>query len=158
IDGQTYDVNMETPDTRGQVPPCWGPRYHIRIWDMGDDPVLGRWSVGAVHYEHSECTSLLSCHHVIDSWEQAEALIPSLFGSGNVALSITSLPLNSSRLYQGVYNDGNATVIQLSPTRLHSVTFQETGLPANTPWSINMNGTTSSSTNPNITVRSREAD
>ena len=44
IDGQTYDVNMETPDTRGQVPPCWGPRYHIRIWDMGDDPVLGRWS------------------------------------------------------------------------------------------------------------------
>src|SRR5437867_12411798 len=48
-------------------------------------------------------------------------------------------------------------MIQLSPTRVYSVTFQETGLPANTPWSISMNGTTSSSTVQNITVRSREA-
>jgi len=157
LDGNAYDLNMETPDTRGQLPPCRGPRYHIRIWDMGTDPLFGQWSIAAVHYEHTECTKLVSCHHVIDSWESAEALVRSTFAGGNVALSITSLSLNNSRLYQGIYNDGNATMIQLSPTRVYSVTFQETGLPANTPWSISMNGTTSSSTVQNITVRSREA-
>ena len=157
LDGKPYNVNMETPDTRVQVPPCWGPRYHIRIWDMGTDPLLGQWSIAAVHYEHTECTSLVSCRHVIDSWERAEALVRSTFASGNVALSITSLPINNARLYQGIYNDGNATMIQLSPTRMYWVTFQETGLPANTPWSMSMNGTTSSSTIQNITVRSREA-
>ena len=157
LDGKAYDVNMETPDTRGQLPPCRGPRYHIRIWDMGTDPLLRQWSIAAVHSEHTECTRLVSCHHVIDSWEKAEALVRSTFAGGNVALSITSLSLNNSRLYQGIYNDGNATMIQLSPTRVYSVTFQETGLPANAPWSISMNGTTSSSTSPNITVRSREA-
>ena len=154
LDGKGYDFNLEAQD---QNPPCLGPRYHIRIWDMGTDPVLGHWSVGAVHHDHTECALIILCQHVIDSWEKAEALVRSTFASGNVALSITSLPLNNARLYQGVYNDGNATVIQLSPTRLYSVTFQETGLPANTLWSIIMNGTTSSSTVQNITVRSREA-
>ncbi len=157
LDGKTYNLTLETPDTLGQVPPCWGPRYHIRLWDMGFDPVLGRWSIGAVHYEHSECTTLVSCHHVIDSWENAEALVRSTFANGNVALDIGSVRLDNSRNYQGIYNDGNATVVQLSPSRMFSVTFQETGLPPSTPWSINMNGTATSSTTSNITVRTREA-
>ena len=157
LDGRTYDANMETPDTRGQLPPCWGPRYHIRIWDIGTDPLLGHVSLAAVHHEHTECTRLVLCHHVIDSWEKAEAMVRSTFTSGNVTLLITSHWLNNARLFQGIPNDGNATWIQLSPTPVHSVTFQETGLPANAPWSITLNGTTSSSTSPNITVRSRES-
>ncbi len=157
LDGKTYDFNMETPDTRNQAPPCWGPRYHIRIWDMGTDPVLGHWSIGAAHYEHTECSLTISlCHHVIDSWERAEARIRATFASGTVALSISSYPLNNSGRYQGIYNDGNATMIQLSPTNLYSVTFQETGLPEHTPWSVILNGTTRSSTDGNITVRSQK--
>ncbi len=159
LGGRTYDVNMETPDTRSQVPPCYGPRYHIRVWDMGTDPVLGHWSIGAVHHEHTECTlRIFFCHHVIDSWEQAEHLVRSTFVNSSVTLSISSLQLNNISLYQGIYNDGNATLIQLSPTNLYSVIFQEAGLPANTPWSVTLNGTTSSSTVGNITVKTRKAD
>src|SRR5262249_49345986 len=80
------------------------------------------------------------------------------FANGSVALSITNLTLDKPRLYQGIYNDGNATLIQLSPIHLYSATFQETGLPVNTPWSVTMNGTTSSSSSPNITMRLREAN
>ncbi len=154
LHGRTYDFNMETPDTRNQAPPCWGPRYHIRIWDMGTDPVLGHWSIGAVHHEHTECSFIIVCHHVIDSWGQAEALVRSTFASGTVALSISNYTLNNSGFYQGAYNDGNAALIQLSPTNLYPVTFLETGLPAHTPWSVTLNETTSSSTNGNITIRS----
>jgi hypothetical protein len=120
---------------------------------------LGHWSIGAVHHEHTECTlSIFFCHHVIDSWEQAEAQVRSTFTTSSAALSISSLHLNNTGLYQGIYNDGNATLIQLAPTNLYSVTFQEAGLPANTPWSVILNGTTSSSTDGNITVRTQKAD
>ncbi len=150
---------METPDTRGQIPPCYGPRYHLRIWDMGTDPVLGHWSIGAVHHEHTECTlRIFFCHHVIDSWEGAETLVRSTLINSSVTLSISSLQLNNTGLYQGIYNDGNATLIQLAPTNLYSVTFQEAGLPANTPWSITLNGTTSSSIDGNITIKTQKAD
>ncbi len=158
LDGRTYDVNMETPDTRSQVPPCWGPRFHIRIWDMGTDSVLGHWSVGAVHHEHTECTlTIFFCHHVIDSWEQAEAMVRATFAKSPAVLAISNRTLNNPAYYQGVYNDGNASVIQLAPTNLYAVTFQETGLPTHTPWSVSLNGTTSSSTNGNITIRSAQA-
>ncbi len=153
LNGRTYDFNLETPDTRNQAPPCWGPRYHVRIWDMGTDPVLGQWSIGAGHYEHTECSFFIFCHHVIDSWEQAEALVRSTFTNGTVALSISNYSLNNSRLYQGVYNDGSATMIRLSPTNLYSLTFSEVGLPAHTPWSVTLNGTSSFSTDESIGVR-----
>jgi len=153
LNGRTYDFNLETQGT------CWGTRYHIRIWDMGTDPVLGQWSIGAVHHEHVECTLyIFSCHHVIDSWEQAEALVRSTFASGTVALSISNYPLNNSGLYQGIYNDGNATLIRLANTSLYPVTFLERGLPAHTPWSVTLNGTTSSSTDGNITIRSPKGE
>jgi len=155
LNGKSYDFNLEAKD---QSPPCWGPRFHIRIWDMGTDPVLGHWSVGAVHHEHTECTLFIFCHHVIDSWEQAEALVRSTFANSSVAIAITTLVLNDTKNYQGIYNDGNASVIKVSGTSLYSVTFQETGLPEHTPWSIIMNGTTSSSTDGNITVRSQKAN
>ncbi len=149
LNGRSYDFNMETQGD------CWGTRFHVRIWDMGTDPVLGQWSVGAVHHEHVECTFyIFSCHHVIDSWEQAEALVRSTFANQPVVVSITGYPLNNSRLYQGIYNDGNATMIRLSPTSLYPVTFAETGLPVHTPWSVTLNGTTGSSTGGNITMRS----
>ena len=85
-------------------------------------------------------------------------LVRSTFANNSVTLSISSLKLNNTGLYQRIYNDGNATLIQLSPTKLYSVTFQEAGLPANTPWSVILNGTTSSSTVGNITVKTRKAD
>jgi hypothetical protein len=154
LDGKGYDFNLEAQD---QNPPCFGPRYHIRIWDMGTDPVLGHWSVGAVHHEHTECTFIIICQHVIDSWEQAEAFVRSTFANGTAALSISTLALNNTGLYQRVYNDGNATLIRLAPTNLYSVTFQETGLPANTPWSVALNGTENRSTDENITIRSQKA-
>src|SRR5712692_161991 len=148
LDGQSYNFTLETPNTISQSPACWGPRYHIRIWDMGSDPVFGHWSIGAVHHEHSECAYIIYCLHVVDSWENAEALVRSTFLNGTAALSVTNYRLNNAGAFQGIYNDGNATLIQLSPP--HQVTFVEAGLRPGTSWSATLNGQTESNSSSTI--------
>jgi hypothetical protein len=148
LDGKNYNFTLETPNTISQSPACWGPRYHIRIWDMGTDPVFGHWSIGAVHHEHSECAYIIYCHHVVDGWENAEALARSTFLDGTSALSVINYRLNNAGLFQGIINDGNATLIQLSPP--HRVTFAEAGLRPGTSWSATLNGQTLSNSSSTI--------
>ncbi len=75
VNGNEFNYTLEHPDPAGIA--CFGPRNHVRIWDMGYSPVYGQWSIGAAHHEHTVCDPL--CHHVIDSWERAEADVRSAF-------------------------------------------------------------------------------
>jgi hypothetical protein len=91
------------------------------------------------------------CHHVIDNWERAEADIRSAFTCGQATLSISNLTLGNAGYYQGVFNDGNATRIQLRPPLAeYPVVFTENGLSNRTSWSLTMNGTTLTSEHPDI--------
>ncbi len=151
LDGKTYDFTLETPDTRDQASlPCYGPRFHVRVWDMGVDPVLGHWSIGAVHHEHSVCNPFPFCSHVIDGWENAEQEVRSTFIQTSATVAISNYTLPNSGYYQNNYNNGNATLIQLSSPSSYLVSFTETGLRPGTSWSITLNQTTISSTSDTI--------
>jgi len=149
VNGNEFNYTLEHPDPAGIA--CFGPRNHVRIWDMGYSPVYGQWSIGAAHHEHTVCDPL--CHHVIDSWERAEADVRSAFTGGQATLSISNLTLGNAAYYQGVFNDGNATRIQLrSFSAQYPVVFNEIGLSNRTSWSVTMNGTTLTSEHPDITL------
>jgi hypothetical protein len=147
VNGDKYNYTLEHPDPTGIA--CFGPRDHVRIWDMGYNPVYGEWSIGAAHHEHTVCDPL--CHHVIDSWERAEADVRSAFTGGQTTLSVSNLTLGNAGYYQGVFNDGNATRIQLrAPFAEYPVVFNENGLSNRTSWSVTMNGTAQTSEHPDI--------
>src|SRR2546428_5553204 len=130
VNGNAYNYTLEHPDPTGIA--CFGPRDHVRIWDMGYSPVYGQWSIGAAHHEHTVCDPL--CHHVIDSWERAEADVRSAFTRGQATVSISNITLGNAAYYQGVFNDGNATGIQLRPSSAqYPVVFTENGLAKGQP-------------------------
>jgi hypothetical protein len=147
VNGHEYNYTLEHPDPGGL--PCFGPRDHVRIWDMGYSSVFGQWSVASAHHEHTVCDPL--CHHVIDGWDRAEIDARSAFAGGQATLSISNLILGNAGYYQGVYNDGNATMIRLgAPSAEYPVVFNENGLSNRTSWSVTMNGTTKTSEHPDI--------
>ena len=149
VNGNAYNYTLEHPDPSGI--PCFGPRDHVRVWDMGYSPTFGQWSIGAAHHEHTVCDPV--CHHVIDSWEKAEADVHSTFASGRATLSVSNFILGTAGYYQGVFNDGNATIIQLKPPSAeYPVAFNEDGLTNATSWSVRMNGITKTSPSPVITL------
>ncbi len=145
VESKGYDFTLENPNTLSQNPPCWGPRYHVRIWDMGYDPLLGWWSLGAVHHEYTHCTAVTLCHHVVDSWENAENLVRSTFLNETATLAVSNYTLGPPGFCQSVYNDGNATLLRLSRPNSYPITFTQTGLPEGNRWSITLNETTLSS-------------
>jgi hypothetical protein len=147
VNGNAYNYTLEHPDPMGL--PCFGPRDHVRIWDMGYSPVFGQWSIAAAHHEHTVCDPL--CHHVIDSWERAEGDVRSAFMGGPATVSIANLTLGNAGYFQNVFNNGNATMIQLRPPSTeYPVVFNENGLSNRTSWSVTMNGTTQTSEHPVI--------
>jgi hypothetical protein len=146
VNGAAYNYTLEQPDPGAT--PCIGPRDHVRIWDMGYSSVYGRWSIGSAHHEHTVC---FPCHHVIDSWERAESDIRSSFTLGQFTTSISNFTLANAGIYQGIYNDGNATLIELKPPpNEHPVVFNENGMRNGTSWSVTLDGTTMSSQLPDI--------
>src|SRR3989442_4959322 len=149
VNGNEYNYTLEHPDP--SAIPCWGPRDHVRIWDMGYSPVYGWWSIGAAHHEHTVC---FPCHHIIDSWERAESHVRSTFSHGLSTISISNFTLGNVGNYQGVYNDGNATLIELKspphPAHEYPVVFNENGLTNGTAWSVTLDGATMSSRQPDI--------
>ena len=146
VNGAAYNYTLEQPDPGAT--PCIGPRDHVRIWDMGYSPAYGRWSIGSAHHEHTVC---FPCHHVVDSWERAESDVRFTFSNGPFATSISNFTLANSGNYQGVYNDGNATLIELKPPpQENPVVFNENGLSNGTSWSVTLDGTTMSSLLPDI--------
>ncbi len=148
VNGAEYNYTLEHPDPNGIG--CFGPRDHVRIWDMGTSPTLGRWSIGSAHHEHTVCDPV--CHHVVDSWEGAEAEVRASFMDGQATVSISNFALGNAAYYQGVFNDGNATMVQLKPFGgAYPVVFNEQGLSNGTSWSVTMNGTTLSSPHPDVT-------
>ncbi len=148
VNGANYNYTLEHPDQTGIA--CFGPRDHVRIWDMGTSPVFGQWSIGSAHHEHTVCDP--TCHHVVDSWERAQADVRSSFVGEQATVSVSNLTLANARYFQSVYNDGNATLIQLKPPEgAYPVIFNENGLSNRTSWSVTMNGTTLSSPHPDIT-------
>jgi len=147
LNDREYNYTLEHPDLNGI--PCYGPRDHVRVWGMGYSPVLGEWSIGSAHHERTVCNP--SCHHVVDSWERAEADVRSSFLGGAATLSVSNYSLANYRYYQGVFNDGNATMVQLKPPPTqYPVVFNENGLGNQTSWSVTLNGTTLSSQRPDI--------
>jgi hypothetical protein len=147
INGGAYNYTLEHPDPTGL--PCLGPRDHVRIWDMGYNPVFGEWSIASAHHEHTVCDPV--CHHVIDSWVRAESDVRSSFLNGPATLSISNYPLANAGYFQGVFNDGNPTMIQLKPPSGHyPLIFNENGLGNQTFWSVAVNGTTIASQRPDI--------
>lgn|GEM_PF-4206838 len=147
VDGASYNYTLEHPDPNGL--PCLGPRDHIRIWDMGYNQVFGEWSVASVHHEHTVCDPI--CHHVIDSWDGAEEVASSAYINGSATVAISEDNLGNSGNYQGVYFNGNITMIQLKPPSTQfPVVFNENGLGNQTTWAVTLNGTTAFSTGPTI--------
>jgi hypothetical protein len=147
VNGQAYNYTLEHPDPTGV--PCIGPRDHVRIWDMGYSPVFGVWSLASTHHEHTDPYPFP--HHVIDSWEKPEADARSSFLGGLTTLSISNYTLANAGYYQGVFFDGNATMIQLKPPIGHyPVVFSENGLGNQTSWSVTLNATTATSVRPDI--------
>src|SRR2546427_7640510 len=151
VNGEAYNYTLEQTDP-GAIS-CWGPRDHVRIWDMGYSQVYGRWSIGSAHHEHTVC---FPCHHVVDSWERAESDVRSTFSHGLSTISISNFTLGNVGSYQGVYNDGNATLIELKspphPAHEYPVVFNENGLSNGTAWSVTLDGTTMSSQQPDIAI------
>src|SRR3989454_5149725 len=151
VNGEAYNHTLEQPDPGATS--CLGPRDHVRIWDMGYSQAYGRWSIGAAHHEHTVCLPL-PCHHVVDSWERAESDVRSTFSHGLSTTSISNFTLGNAGNYQGVYNDGNATRIELNspphPPQEYPVVFNENGLSNATTWSVTLDGTTMSSRQPDI--------
>src|SRR5712664_4672761 len=73
------------------------------------------------------------------------------FSNGQFATSISNFTLANSGNYQGVYNDGNATLIELKPPlQENPVVFNENGLSNGTSWSVTLDGTTMYSRLPDI--------
>jgi hypothetical protein len=118
---------------------------------MGYSQVYGRWSIGAAHHEHTVC---FPCHHVVDSWERAESDVRSTFSHGLSTASVSNLTLGNFGNYQGIYNDGDATLIELKsplhPPHEYPVVFNENGLSNATTWSVTLDGTTMPSQQPDI--------
>jgi hypothetical protein len=118
---------------------------------MGYSQVYGRWSIGSAHHEHTVC---FPCHHVVDSWERAESDVRLTFAHGLSTTSVSNFTLGNVGNYQGVYNDGNATLIELKspPQQPHEypVVFNENGLTNGTVWSLTLDGATMSSQRPDI--------
>ena len=149
VNGREYNYTLEKPDSTGI--PCFGPRDHVRVWDMGYSPVFGFWSVGSAHHENTVCNP--ACHHVIDSWDRAEDDLVSSFLGRQSTISLTNYTLRNSGSFQGVFDDGNATMIELKPpVSDYPVVFNEGGLSNQTSWSLTVNGTTTSSQRPAIVV------
>ena len=147
VDGKAYNYTLEHPDPTWY--PCVGPRDHIRIWDMGYSPVFGEWSIASAHHEHTVLDPLP--HHVIDNWTRAESDARSSFLGEQATVSISNYTLTNAGYYQGVFYDGNATMIQLKPPSGHyPVVFSENGLGNQTLWSVTLNGTAVSSSRPDI--------
>src|SRR5438552_9279858 len=149
VNGEAYNYTLEQPDSGATS--CLGPRDHVRTWDMGYSPVYGWWSIGAAHHEHTVC---FACHHVVDSWERAESDVRFTFSHGLSTISISNFTLGNVGNYQGVYNDGNATLIELKspphPAHEYPVVFNENGLTNGTAWSITLDGITMSSQQPDV--------
>jgi hypothetical protein len=148
LNGYQYNYTLEKPDPTGL--PCIGPRDHVRIWDMGYNPVFGYWSISSAHHEHTVCNP--ACHHVIDSWDRAEDDVGSSFLSVQSASSLTNYTLRNSGYFQAIFDDGNATLIQLKPPPHYPIVFNENGLSNQTSWSITINGTTTTSPRPAIVI------
>ncbi len=91
IGGAMPNADLERVDPEGF--PCLGPRDHVRIWDMGYSSVFGTWSVGAVHHDELVCNPL--CHHVVDSWENAERDVRQAFAALSVAQSLVNYTLGN---------------------------------------------------------------
>ncbi len=149
VSGALYNYTLEQPDTG--APSCFGPRDHVRIWDMGYSQVYGRWSIGSTHHEHTVC---FPCHHVVDSLERAESDVRFTFSHEQFTTSVSNFTLGNAGNYQGVYNDGNATLIELKPPpnvpQEYPVVFNENGLSNGTSWSVTLDGKTMSSQHPDI--------
>ena len=147
IDGAMPNSDLEHVDPDGFA--CLGPRDHVRIWDMGYSPVFGTWSIGAVHHDELDCNPL--CHHVVDSWENAERDVRQAFASVSATQSLGNYTLGNAGYYQDVYNDGNATLVVLKPPQTtYFITFDEEGLVTGTLWSVTLDGSTLSSTTSTI--------
>lgn len=149
VNQASYNYTLEKVDRGGIA--CLGPRDHVRIWDMGTDPIFGTWSIGSAHHERTFCNP--NCHHVVDSWGQPKLDVKAAFNGGNATVSISNFTLQNSKSFQGVMNDGQALLIQLKApgARTYPVVFNEIGLSNNTGWSVTINGATISSTHPDIT-------
>ena len=148
LDGHPYNYTLERPDPTGI--PCIGPRDHIRIWDMGYSPVFGVWSVASAHHEHTSYDTFPP-HHVIDSWQRAQADVVTSFLAGQETTTVSNYTLGNAGSYQGVFYDGNATMIKLKPpTARFPVIFTENGLSNQTSWSVTIDGVTMTSPRPAI--------
>ena len=148
IEGKQYNSTLEQPDPNR--PSCIGPRYHVRIWDMGEDSNFGRWSLGSAHHEHTVCDPL--CHHVIDNWQSALSALRSSLEGGRATVSISTVSIGNAGLYQGVQFDGSVLRVELSPPADNNqIIFNENGLDPGTTWSVTMQGRTISSTDSTIT-------
>ncbi len=147
VDGKAYNATLERPDPSGLS--CIGPRFHVRVWDMGNSSTLGEWSIGSVHHEHTVCDPF--CHHIIDDWQTALSSLQASFQGGPAIVSVSTVSLGNAGSYQGVQFDGNLLLVQLKPPSMNPVIFTERGLDSGELWSVTLDRQRISTTGNSIT-------
>ena len=87
-------------------------RHHVRTFHLNSDPDFGNWAVGAAHFE--------SRTHTVQSWEDGEDRVEQsfrTFDNGPFIASwvkqIYTQPCNNFGVWQGVFNDGVCTALEL---------------------------------------------
>ena len=91
----------------------YSDRYHVRIFNGGDDTHTGgfdEWSIGAAHREN--CTP--SCHtHYSNSWEVSASHPSSDMAASSGVISVGTVNIGNAGTYQGIYNNGIAQLVNV---------------------------------------------
>ncbi len=89
----------------------WKTRHHLRVFGGGyDSDKYYSWSIGGVHYEEWSWGDFT---HIIKSWEYAEYEVHRTFNGQSFTGSIVYVYLYNDGIYQGIYNNGYAPLIEV---------------------------------------------
>jgi len=102
--------NYQLQDPNGQID---GTRIHLRLFGANySDSVWGYWTITDAHKEHFDWNPLV-LRHIIDSWEDAEWAVRTVFWGKAYVGAFWYAYLNNAGWFQNKYNDGWAPFIEL---------------------------------------------
>jgi hypothetical protein len=94
-------------------------RHHVRLFGTPvHDPDFGNWSIGAAHFEDWDWGDPTG-GHIINSWEEGDWRVQQSFrqsDNGPLLWFVETIyygSFSNEGTYQGVYTDGQGTVIKL---------------------------------------------
>jgi hypothetical protein len=132
--GWTHGAYAQLQFPKGGIFRYLTNRYHLRVYYGGWDPDWGHWCYGGVHHEEFDINlfdGTPAPDHVVNDWEGAEDQVRGQAGGSTlVEWAREDHNLGNSGYYNGVWNDGMATVIKLkspalaTPVYTYTYTFE----------------------------------